>query len=176
MRLRDTYLKSIAKSQDISNPPAVALVRWTSQFDWGQTIAQCLQDAGFNIVGVGSVFSAPDGIGEAQMSAFNLADYICESKYTKNPRYCQTLTESQWGMEYDYNVQWMVACVAALGVTASPPPTRDTYIAEGLQKGSVTWEPWSQAQYVFSQKSWDDQVMFMTTCPADPPNEFMWGG
>jgi len=176
MALRDESAKSFAQSLDIVDPPVVALVRWTSQFDWGPTIAQCLQDAGFNIVGAANGISAPDGIGAAQSSAFNLAYYTCFAEYSMNPTFNQTYTADQWGLQYDYDVEWLVPCLAAFGVTVSQPPTRQTFIAQGLQAGFPTWSPGSEADLAYQAKSWDENAAMIQTCPFDPPNEYMWGG
>jgi len=175
MEQRADDLKSEASIDGLVDPPVVDLVRWTSYFDWGQTVAQCLRDAGFNARGAGGVISYPDGIPASQNMAFSLAFYVCNSKYSLNPTYSQTLTADQWGLSYDYDVEWLVPCLAAFGVTASDPPTRETFIATALQQGSPTWMPWSEGQRVYSEKTWQEEMNFMETCPADPPNEFLWG-
>jgi len=175
MAQREDSLKSQAKQFGLTDPPDVTLIRWTSRLDWGATIAKCLQDAGFNVVGSGAMMYAPDGIGPAQASAYYLADYTCNAEYSMNPRYKQTYTASQWGMQYDYYVQWFVPCMASFGVVASTPPTRDTFIAQGLQSGTPAWGPWSEGQRVYSERSWEEYSAFLTTCPADPPVEYMWG-
>jgi len=175
MKARDKVLASDAAGFNVSDPPDVALIRWTTKLDWGSTMAQCLQDAGFNIVGAGFGISAPDGIGPSQLSAYDLAFYTCDAQYTVNPQYQRPLNAAQWGLTYDYDVEWMVPCVAAFGVTASQPPTRETFVAQGLQQGYVTWEPWSEGQAVYSNKPWAQQKAFMDTCPADPPSQYLWG-
>ena len=100
---------------------------------------------------------------------------MCDAKYSLNPKVSLPLNSDQWGLWYDYDVQWLVPCLAALGFTASQPPSRETFIAQGLQNGSPVWMPWSEADYVFSQRPWDEQVVFIQTCPADPPEQYMWG-
>ena len=174
MSLRDKQLASLAQAANLTDPPVVALVRWTSHDDWGSTIAQCERDAGFNAVGSGSVLLYPDGIGAAQRSAFDLADYVCNAKYTMNPKYNVTFTADQWGIWYDYNVEWEVPCLATLGVTVSQPPTRETYIAQGLQTGQPAWSPWSEADFVFAG-SWQKDLLMTQTCPDYPPAQYLWG-
>jgi len=171
-KIRAKFLKDEVKSYQLVDPPTVALVRWTSYEDWGQTMAQCLQDAGFNIVGAGTSISAPDGIGPAQMSAFHLAYYTCESMYTLHPRYSQGFTADQLGMWYDYSVEWLVPCLASLGYTTTAPPTREVYIAQGLVK-DPDWNPWSEANLAAS--SLQKQMLITETCPEYPPNQYMWG-
>lgn len=175
MKMRADYLKTLVKGNSIVDPPTVALVRWTAQSEWGTVMASCLQDAGFNVVDAGGGFAAPDGIGEAQQSALWLADYVCESKYTTNPTYWQTLTAAQWGLQYDYDVEWLVPCIAAFGITASTPPTRDTFIAQGVQSGSPDWAPYSEADRVYSNKPREQELLLYQTCPQDPPAQYMWG-
>jgi len=175
MKARDTDIKGVAEQFGVADPPQVALIRWTSQLDWGATMAQCLQDAGFNVVGAGFALVAPNGIGPSQLSAYGLAYYTCNAEYSMNPQYEQQYTADQWGLKYDYDVQWVVPCVALFGVTASQPPTRETYIQQGLQQHYTTWSPWSEADKVISNKPWSDQKTFFETCPADPPNQYMWG-
>ena len=176
MTQRAAQLKKEASNEGVIDPPVVDLVRWTSYLDWGQTVATCLQEAGFNVEGVGGNLTYPDGIAPSQESAFGLALYVCDSKYTLNPTYSQTLTADQWGLWYDYDVEWLVPCVAAFGVTASQPPSRDTFIAQGLQQGYPTWDTWGEAQAVYSAKPWQEEVAFMETCPYSPPNQYLWGG
>jgi len=173
-KLRAKFLAEQVKSYQLVDPPTVALVRWTSYVDWGQTMAQCLQDAGFNIVGAGDSLSAPDGIGPAQMSAYNLAFYTCESMYSLNPRYTQPITADQLGLWYDYSVQWLVPCLASMGYTTTPPPTREAFIAEGLLQ-NPNWNPSSQANQA-AVHSLQQQMLITETCPPNPPNEYMWGG
>ena len=67
--LREKYLNSEATGLGLIDPPKVDLIRWTSQADWGSTMAQCLQDAGFNAEGAGEIITYPDGISDAQKSA-----------------------------------------------------------------------------------------------------------
>ena len=62
MDQRAEYLKREASGEGLIDPPSVDLVRWTSYLDWGQTVAQCLQEAGFNVQGVGGILTYPDGI------------------------------------------------------------------------------------------------------------------
>jgi len=174
MKIRSQQLADEVKSYQLVDPPSVALVRWTSYIDWGQTMAQCLQDVGFNIVGAGGQIIAPDGIGQAQMSAFNLAYYTCDSMYSLNPRYTQGLTADQLGLWYDYSVQWLVPCLAALGYATTTPPTREAFISEGLLQ-NPDWNPSSQAMLTVGD-SWQKQLLISQTCPAYPSNEYMYGG
>ena len=175
MKMRAASLKSLAKVNDITNPPQVDLVQWTTSAEWGGLMAQCLRDAGFNIVEQAQGYGAPDGIGPAQLSAFLLADYVCNAKYTMNPSYNQKMTAAQWGLEYDYDVEWLVPCIAEFGITASQAPTRETFIAQGIQSGSPDWQPYGEAQKVYSNKPREQEMLLWQTCPPDPPDQYLWG-
>jgi len=170
MDLRAKHLAG--EVQGLVDPPVVELVRWTTWADWGTTVAQCLQDAGFNVVGAGSTLLFPDSFAPAQQSAFNLAFYVCDSKYTLNPKYGQPLTADQLGLWYDYEVEWLVPCLASLGVTVSQPPTRETFIAHGLQH-DITWSPSNEADTAVQASPEKETVMY-ETCPTYPL-QYMWG-
>jgi len=172
--LRSEGLATEAVGYGLTDAPQVALIRWTSHADWGQMMAQCLQDAGFNVQGAGSTILFPDGVGPAQQSALNLASYVCDSKYSMHPKYTQPFTADQFGVWYDYDVEWLVPCLATLGVTVSTAPTRETFIAQGLQNGSPDWDPFGEAGAEFSA-SWQKDLLLNQTCPAYPSPQYMWG-
>ena len=62
-------------------------------------------------------------------------------------------------------------CLATLGVTASQPPSRETFIAQGLQ-GNYVWTPSGEAQAVFASSPQKEVLMF-ETCPMYPL-QYMW--
>jgi len=173
-KLRDDGLREVAAAYGLTDPPDVALIRWTSWNDVGATVAQCLRDAGFNAIGGGTTVRYPDGIGPAQTTAFNLAEYVCTAEYTVHPKYAEPMTADQFGVLYDYYVEFEVPCVATLGVTVSQTPTRETFIAQSLQQGTQTWDPWSEAQEHFAAS--DEGVISMSNkCPPYPSAQYMWG-
>ena len=173
-KLRDDGLREVAAAYGLTDPPDVALIRWTSWNDVGATVAQCLRDAGFNAIGAGIIVSYPDGIPPAQATAFDLALYVCTAEYTVHPKYAEPFTADQFGVLYDYYVEFEVPCVATLGVTVSQTPTRETFIAQSLQQGTQTWDPWSEAQEHFAAS--DEGVISMSNkCPPYPSAQYMWG-
>ena len=172
LSLRADDLASLAASYELSDPPQVELVRWTTMTDYGPTKASCLQDAGFHAIGVGDLVMYPDGISESQVSAWHAADYECEAKYSLNPKYTQPYTEAQWGILYDYWTQWLVPCEESLGLTPDAPPTRETFVAQGLQ-GKWAWNPATQLNSVV-QGSEEKTVQMQQTCPVYP-TQYMWG-
>jgi len=171
--LRLDYLATQAKYDGLDDPPVVALVRWTDLNDWGFAMTDCLQDAGFNAHGGGGELTFPGGVGPAQRTALDLAYYVCDAKYTKHPKYTQPMTAEQLGLWYDYQVEWLVPCLATLDVTVSRPPTRQTYVTQYLQN-TVSWSPIGEADWVFAG-SWKKEVLMFETCPEYPPAQFLWG-
>jgi len=174
MQLRAKGLEELVKAWNLTDPPDVALIRWTSWNDVGSVVSACMRDAGFNVIGAGTIVMMPDGIPPAQSGAFDLANYVCNAEYTVHPKYAVPLTADQWGMVYDYDTQWEVVCVAGFGVTASAPPTRETFIAESLQKGVAPWDPWGEAQQAFASSS-DKMVSMTQACPPLPSAQYLWG-
>lgn len=172
-RLRAESLARMAAQYEIKNPPMVALVRWTTMEDYGPTMAACLKEAGFNAVAVGGAgMEYPDGIPESQKTAFELADYICSSRYSIHPRFVGKYTAEQWALFYDYMAEFLVPCLRGLGKQVSDPPTRDTFIAQAVQ-GHRDWDPYAEA----SEKTGklEDRLRLAATCSKDPPVEYMWG-
>ena len=174
MQLRAKSLEELAQFRGVTDPPDVALIRWTSWDDVGSVVAACLRDAGFSAIGAGTIIMNPGGIPPSQASAYGLADYVCNAEYTVHPKYAVPLTADQWGMVYDYDTQWEVVCVAGFGVTASAPPTRETFVAESLQKGVAPWDPWGEAQQAFASSS-QKMVSMTQACPPLPAAQYLWG-
>ena len=172
MSLRADKLASLATFYELSDPPEVELVRWTTLSDYGPTVASCLQEAGFYAIGVGDLVIYPDGIGESQVSAFNIARYECDAKYSMHPKYLQPYTEAQLGMLYDYWTQWLVPCEESLGLTPSPAPTRETFVAQGLQ-GQSAWDPTEPLNSIY-EGSEAKVVQMQETCPIYP-TQYLWG-
>jgi len=171
MSLRDRDLAGVADMWDLLDPPDVTLVRWTTMADNGPTIAACLRDAGFDALGTGSTIDYPSGIGPAQATAFHLAFYVCDAQYSMHPKYTQAWTADQWGLLYDYWSEWYTPCVKTLGVTVSPPPTRDTFVAQALQ-AHLAWDPTSDAALGYASSPTKDYLL-NETCPVYPMA--MWG-
>lgn len=173
LRLRAEHLTRLAKIQEVTNPPKVDLVRWTTMEDVGPTMAACLRDDGFNAVAVGGTgVEYPDGITEAQMSAFSRANYVCASRYSIHPRFMQTFTVEQWGLFYDYMVEFLVPCLEGTGQHVSRPPNRETFVARAVQ-GERDWDPY--AEVAEKTGTLEGRIHLAVTCPKDPPVEYMWG-
>lgn len=173
-KIRADSLAQEAKAFDITDPPDVALIRWVSYNEVGSVSAQCLRDAGFNVIGAGTLMFMPDGIPPSQASAFNLASYVCDAQYSVHPKYAQPMTADQYGLLYDYTVEWEVPCLATFGFTPTAAPTRETFISQSLQQGKASWNPWEEAetQIGISQQK---VVTLTDTCPQYPPVQYLWG-
>jgi hypothetical protein len=157
---------------ELGNPPKVALVRWTTVFDNGSTMASCLQDAGFNAIGYGTTIEYPDGVAGPQLTALYRADYQCSAKYSLHPKFTQRWTADQWGVMFDYLTQALVPCLQQnFGLALSAAPTRDTFVAAGLA-GNWEWQPYSEAETLTKQS---EHARMAATCPENPPVDVMWG-
>jgi len=167
MQLRAEGLANEAKTHGVVDPPVVALIRWTSLTDNGVVVAACLREAGFDALGAANGIWFPGaGVGPAQMSAYELARYVCDAEYTIHPKYLQPLTDAQWGLQYDYWVEWLVPCLEGLGAHPSEPPTRDTFVAQAVQ-GKISWDPYSSVQGTPEYaSSIEKTVLLNQTCPV----------
>jgi len=175
MERRAEQLAHLAETYELVDPPNLALVRWTTMSDYGVTMAECYRSAGFDALGGGNTVGFPgDSVGPAQQSAFRLADYECQSKYTLHPKYRQPFTEEQWEVFYDYWTQWLVPCLEGLGGHPPAPPTRETFVAQALQ-GKLAWDPWGSLQQTPEYASSIEKTVFLSqTCPQEP--NVIWGG
>lgn len=171
--LRAERLARQAQSYKLKDPPKIALVRWTTMQDFGPTVASCLRAEGFNVIGYGSGLEYPDGISPAQASAYNLADFECTSKYTMHPRFLLKWTADQWGVLYDYQVEWLTPCLKGRGFDVSAPPSRETYVGLAMQNVSSDWDP--VAEVDLKVRTVEARRELWTACPQYPRVEEMWG-
>lgn len=166
-RLRDQYLKALAKVSKIRNPPRVELVRWATIDDVGPVLAECYTDSGFPskaAIGVPGV-EPEGGVAPDQLSAFNLVDYRCQGQYTLDPTYTRDWTDEQKGLVYDYYVEFLVPCLTGVGYTFDPAPSRAVFVAKFP---SVDWNPSLKVQSSITAEQ-NEQ------CPLRPPSEDMYG-
>lgn len=174
-RERAERLAKLAEDSGIDSPPEVELVRWTTtQSEYGEARATCLQEAGFPAVhdGFGGTFYEP-GVPEAQDQALALAGYVCEAQYSPDPALRQDWSEEQLGVIYDYWDQYYIPCMAAHGVTISTAdqPSRATYIAAFHSADRVSWWP----SNFFFGLSPDEQARLKAVCPPYPPADVFYG-
>lgn len=166
-RLRRQYLKALAKSNEIKNPPKIELIRWTTIDDVGSVLAKCYTDNGFPskaTVGVPGV-TPEGGVAPDQLSAFNLVEYRCEAQYTLDPTYTRDWTDEQKGLLYDYYVEFLVPCLTGLGYTFDSPPSRAVFVAK---YPSVVWNPAQKVQPNITAEQNEK-------CPLRPPSKDMYG-
>jgi len=175
MALRDDRMQQFADELSLADPPTVELVRWTTDVDWGPTVAKCLRDAGFAAEGSGRGIKSGDDVTPDRQDAYSLAYYVCGAKYTMNPVFGKSFTADQWAMIYDYDVQWLVPCLARLGAKVSKAPDKQTYITDALRVNSAYWTPWNEAVLANFQGQ-DDRMLLIDTCPPYPAAQYLWGG
>ncbi len=167
---RTQWLKHMAETQHVSNPPKVAFVRWIGNND--PIIPQCMTEHGFRSWELEDGGMASDPYPPSQESAYQLAEYICYSKYTIDPKFSQEWTNDQIGLVYDYWTEYYVPCLAAHGVTTDPAPSRQEFIATFHDVNKQTWWP-IDSYAMIASKSKKDAVR--KTCPQYPSDADMWG-
>jgi hypothetical protein len=115
--------------------PEVEVVEVMDVEDYQAQLASCVHDEGFPEVTIDPM----GGISYqgSQLDAYELAMYICQSRYPLDPKYYEPLTDAQLSTLYDYYVTELVPCLEAEGYPTSPPPSRQSYI------DSYTTEPWN---------------------------------
>lgn len=168
---RASQLAVTAQQGKVDAPPDVGLVRWTTMDDYAPTVAACLREAGYHAVAYsGTGIDYPDGIPPEQQRAFNMADYVCNAKYTLHPKYLQPFTSEQFGLIYDYRVEWLAPCLEVRGHTVSEPPTRETFLA-----GVTTGQDWDPLAEALQNLPADDGNRLQAECPRMPPSQYLWG-
>lgn len=170
---RANYLASMA--QDLDGPaPEVALERWLHPRTESDTVlSDCMTESGFPIeVDAGSV-SYPGGPPPAeQQSAWSLAWYTCNARFTTDPDYAQDWTEGQIGLVYDYWDQYFIPCMEAHGVAVNraQQPSRETYISTFFTP-QRTWWPNNYLD-ILPQAQREE---LEPVCPPYPPDEMFFG-
>lgn len=168
LRLRATWMKSVAKELGMDRPPKIELIRWTTIDEYNKVWATCLQGKGWNVTANsdGGIEFPPD-FPQSQMSAYRYDEFVCRAKYTEDPKYVQPLSKAQLGLLYEYYTQWLIPCLESQGVGISPPPTREKFISDGV----THWDPYTYA--VGGPKARFDRLV--STCPRRPANEYLYG-
>ncbi|MCB2177621.1 MAG: hypothetical protein KQH57_17565 [Actinomycetales bacterium] len=170
---RTQWLADTAEQAGLQDPPQVALVRWTEgNADHDEATAGCLTDAGFT-ASVGSDRGVDLDVPEAQVDAFQLAMYVCESKYTLDPVYYQEWTTDQLNLIFDYWTQFYLPCLQAHGVPVDlgAVPSKAAWVAAFHTSRRLDW--------------WPDTVLQTTpasigrpareACSMYPPDDVFYG-
>ena len=129
--------------------PEVAVVAVMNAEEYPAQLVSCLHEEGFPEVTLDPL----GGIGYegSQLDAYDLAMYICESRYPIDPRYTQPLTDEQLGKLYDYYANELVPCIEREGYTAPEAPTRQYFIDHF---SDAPWRPYSEVSDATGESEW----------------------
>ncbi len=128
-RYRDS-VKADAAASGIRNPPAVALIRFISPAELGQTMTACLSGKGIPATVVANGFGYQVGdFPSSQNQAANLAQFECSASYPIHPQYLLRKSHIALEREYHWMVSTQVPCYQAQGFSISQPPSMDVWIA-----------------------------------------------
>lgn len=170
---RSDYLDGFAA--DLDGPaPEVALERWVHpRAEWDAVMTTCMTDSGFPIEVEDGSIDYPAGPPPAdQLSAWDLAWFTCNARFTPDPDYSQDWTEAQIGLVYDYWDQYFIPCMEAHGVPVnrSQQPSRATYISTFFTPERTWWPD----QYL-TMLPQAQQEQLEPVCPPYPPDEAFFG-
>lgn len=170
---RDDHLARLA--DDLDGPaPEVPLERWVEpNAEWDHAMSECMAESGFVVEVDGGAIRYPGGPPPAeQLSAWDLAWYTCNARFTPDPDYAQDWTEEQIGLVYDYWDQYFIPCMDAHGVTVNraQQPSRESYV-DTFYTSQRTW--WPNEYLETLPDSQRDQVE--ASCPPFPPPEVFYG-
>ncbi|PFG20244.1 hypothetical protein ATL40_1840 [Serinibacter salmoneus] len=133
-------LAELAASLQLDSLPEVEFERWTETVeDSLESDAQCLTEQGFEVNVEGGTLGFTDVDFESE--EFQRASYICAARFPLHPRYTAEWTEDQKALVYDFQTEFTIPCIEALGheVDVSERPTRQEWIATF----SFEDNPWS---------------------------------
>lgn len=174
VRARDEFLSwRVPKG---TTAPKVDLVRWTKgTADYAETRARCLTEAGFKAVATpdgGTEYV--DGVPAEQEDALTLAAYVCDAKYTPDPRLVTDWNEDQLAVVYDYWMEYFIPCMAAHGhpISTDGAPSREVYISTFFDGKTKRWWPNETLQSLTG----DDASKIRSACPGLPPDKALYGG
>lgn len=171
---REDYLSSL--TQDLDGPvPSVALERWVHpRGEQDEVMGACMADSGFPVkIDQGSI-SYPGGPPPAdQLSAWSLAWYTCNARFTPEPDYSQDWTEEQLGLVYDYWDQYFIPCMEAHGhpINRAQQPSRALYVSTFFTPQRTSW--WPNESLAVLPESEREQLE--SVCAPYPPDEAFFG-
>jgi hypothetical protein len=108
--------------------------------DWEQAHAQCMRDQGFaaRVHEDGGV--TYEDVPEAQGDALLAADDLCLELVQVEPRYSDSMDESQLRWLYAWYIEESIPCLQAAGYSGFEPPSEDTFVATYYTDES--WAPY----------------------------------
>jgi hypothetical protein len=128
-----------ADLDDSIERPRVAVVRFVKPEEWGRSIANCMNEAGYagyRAVGGGLESTQPAA---ADLPGEAIAMYTCQSQFPFDPSLYGIVSGAQLELLYDYYARFLVPCLAVRGYDRGDPPSREAF----LEMGAVgLWSPY----------------------------------
>lgn len=108
--------------------------------EWSDRLLSCLADAGIGVTAQsdGGYLLDPRGLSD---SAFDALNSQCADQVGPQPTPSPVTAEEASAL-YDLNLEAM-ECLARLGVSVEPPPSREKYIEQYIQSHLAMVAPWS---------------------------------
>lgn len=103
------------------------LVRWIYPEQLASVMVPCLEQKGFAATAGANGRSYKAAPGEAQLSAFSLAEVECSAMYSVDPRLTGEPSDAQKNLIYDYWIESMIPCLGEHGISVQPP-SREVFI------------------------------------------------
>lgn len=167
MRLRAEHLTELAAGIGLDPMPAIPeLVQWVPAEDFAAAQAVCLQGEGWDVVYDAEVDAVvANGVTASQQAAYELSQWMCQARFSADPRAWVPLSEKQLGMVYDYYASTLVPCLESHGYAAPPLPTREVFVSE---YGKPTM--WHPSAFL----SAEDRATLESACPLSPGLDSLW--
>lgn len=161
----DDEAVALAESLGIDSAPDVDQVRVIPLAEWGPTMVECLNEAGWDARptedGEGVVYPTVTEPGMSE--SLNIAIYTCEVQYPVDRKYTTPLTDEQLRALYEYRTGDLTDCLATEGYDVdSTPPS----LALFLESGGA-WSP-----YEAISLDEGDAARINEACPQIP--ETLW--
>lgn len=168
-------LAELAANLQLDSLPEVEFERWVETVeDSVETEAQCLTEQGFEVhVEDGTLaFTDVDAVSEE----FQQASYICAARFPLHPRYSAEWTEDQKALVYDFQTEFTIPCIEALGheVDVSERPTRQEWIAT-FSFEEAAWWPLSGSVLTMGLMDEADVEALGSCGTGRPPLEVLYG-
>jgi hypothetical protein len=113
----------IAGQNPALEAPKVPIVRYTNYLDEPSTIATCLRRAGYPKVVVTNANDVVDrALTPPENYSFDVAKYVCEAKYPRDPLELGYLSDAQEAFLYSYWQDNTVPCLRAQGLRVNDLP------------------------------------------------------
>lgn len=159
-------LQRLADAAGVEDPPDIEAVRTVEPHDF-EPMSQCMQKQGWpNTVSEEGVLF--EGITDEQMSAFELAQFVCLQRYPTDRR-TEPLTAEQLRALYAHERDVVAPCLREQGFDPGEAPSEETFVAEALEDPYSRWNPRAN---VFEQVPLGQLEELEEICPPLPPDEW----